>query len=71
MRSKTTLDSLGFLAQGFWSWFCKLTLFDTVISGQSFLALLSVGNQTWPLIRQAAGQAGAGPFQPNRMTQRE
>ena len=29
MRSKTSLDSSGFLTQGFWSWFCKLLLFDT------------------------------------------
>jgi len=34
-RSNASLDSSGFLAQRFWSWFCKLTLFDTVISGQS------------------------------------
>ena len=27
-QSKTSLDSLGFLAQGFWSLFYKLTLFD-------------------------------------------
>ena len=29
MRSKTSLDSSEFLVRGFWSWFCKLTLFDT------------------------------------------
>ena len=34
-RSKASLDSSGFLAQGFWSWFYKLALFDTVISGQN------------------------------------
>ena len=28
-RSKVSLDSSGFLAQEFWSWFCKLPLFDT------------------------------------------
>ena len=47
--SKASLDFLGFLAQGFQSWFCKLNLFDTVISGQSFLALPSEGNQTRPI----------------------
>jgi hypothetical protein len=40
------LDSSVFLAQRFWSWFCKLALFNTVISGQNFLVHSSAGNQT-------------------------
>ena len=31
---------------GFWSWFCKLTLFDTVISSQSLLFTSALRNQT-------------------------
>ena len=46
--SKASLDSSGFLAQGLGSWFCKLTLFNTVISGQNLLAFSSAHNQTGP-----------------------
>ena len=34
-RSKALLDFSRSLVRGFCSWFCKLTLFDTVISGQN------------------------------------
>ena len=30
---------------GFWSWFCKLVLFDTVISGQSLLFITMLPNK--------------------------
>ena len=37
---------------GFWSWFCKLALFNTVISGQNFLVLPSTQNQTGPMFHE-------------------
>ena len=50
MWSKVSLDSSGFLAQRFWSWFYKLILFDTVISGQSVTIPEIPENQTRPLL---------------------
>ena len=47
-RSRASLDSSGSLTRGFWSWFYKLTLFNTIISGQSLLLFTSatIGAQT-------------------------
>ena len=44
-RSKVSIDSSGSLARGFWSWFCKLILFDTVFSGQSYYYSLALHSQ--------------------------
>ena len=44
-RSKTSLDSLKSLAWRFWSWFCKLALFDTIINSQTVHSI----NHTGPL----------------------
>jgi len=48
VQSKASLDSSGSLARGFWSWFCKLALFDTIINGQSCYYSLALQNQKKP-----------------------
>ena len=47
-RLKISLNSSGFLVRVFWSWFCKLILFNTAISSQNNTIPSAPRNQTRP-----------------------
>ena len=52
---KILLDSSEFLTRGFWRWFFRLILFNTIISSQNFLTLTVAENQTGPIIFRVQG----------------
>ena len=52
-RSKVLLDSSRSLVREIWSWFYKLSLFNTVINGQNITIPNTGRNQTRPLAQRA------------------